>query len=77
MKLRPCSEDGRPVSFETLMELERINNFTFRSRTKAFEPGGDPLNKKRAYGGHVYAQAVLAAAQTVPDGFVISVCKYT
>jgi len=27
----------------------------------------------RAYGGHVYAQAAWAAAQTVPKGFVIHV----
>lgn len=76
MKLRPCSEDGKPVSFEILMAIERINDHTFRSLTKAFEPGGDPLNKNRAYGGHVYAQAIWAAAHTVLEGFVISVCKY-
>lgn len=58
------------------MAIERINDSTFRSLTKAFEPGGDPLNKNRAYGGHVYAQAIWAAAHTVPQGFVISVCKY-
>jgi hypothetical protein len=27
----------------------------------------------RAYGGHVYAQAAWAAAQTVPEGFVLHV----
>lgn len=76
MRLRPCTTaEGAPVSFETLMELERINDSTYRSMTKAFEPRGDPLTKSRAYGGHVYAQAVWAAAQTVPQGFVISVCE--
>ena len=75
MKLRPSSEAGKPVSFETLMELERINDATYRSLTKAFQPGGDPLSKSRAYGGHVYAQSVWAAAQTVGEGFVVSVCE--
>ncbi|KAL1625923.1 hypothetical protein SLS56_007162 [Neofusicoccum ribis] len=39
---------------------------TFRSLAKAFAPGGGTS----AYGGHVFAQAVWAAAHTVKDGFV-------
>lgn len=78
MRLRPCSDDDGPVSFETLMAVERINDSTYRSLTKAFEPGSpsrDPVQRRRAYGGHVYAQAVWAASHTVPAGFVVSVCK--
>ncbi|GME26321.1 Acyl-CoA thioesterase [Neofusicoccum parvum] len=40
---------------------------TFRSLAKAFAPGGGTS----AYGGHVFAQAVWAAAHTVKDGFVV------
>lgn len=62
------------------MALEKINSSTYRSVTAAFEPGGGSHrpwingHKPRAFGGHVYAQAVYAAAQTVAKGFVVHVC---
>jgi len=82
MKVQPSHDGkGNPVSFATLMALEKINGSTYRSLTAAFEPGGGthrPWNSggpaPRAYGGHVYAQAVYAAAQTVAQGFVVHVC---
>jgi hypothetical protein len=43
--------------------------WTFLSRSPAYSPGGFT----RAFGGHVYAQAALAAARTVRAGFVIHV----
>ena len=62
------------VSFMELMKLETINDRTFRSATRAFQPGGK-LHTSRTFGGHVYAQAVLAAARTVKQGFLVHVCK--
>lgn len=60
--------------FAELMNLETINENTFRSTAQPFCPGGDhPRSIGRAYGGHVYAQAAWAAAQTVPEGFVLHV----
>jgi hypothetical protein len=41
----------------------------FLSRRPAYSPGGFT----RAFGGHVYAQAALAAARTVRPGFVLHV----
>ncbi|GAM90597.1 hypothetical protein ANO11243_086420 [Dothideomycetidae sp. 11243] len=61
-------EDGNEyLPFAELMAIEKINSVTYRSIAKPFSPGGFG----RAYGGHVYAQAVWAAAQTVPEGFVV------
>lgn len=62
------------LPFVDLMKLETINELTFRSIAQPFCPGG-ALSKSmgRAYGGHVYAQAAWAAAQTVPEGFVLHV----
>lgn len=77
MKPRPNVEDGRPVSFEELMELERINDTTYRSLTQAFEPGAPTSPSSvppKAYGGHVYAQAVWAASHTVAEDFVVNAC---
>jgi acyl-CoA thioesterase II len=60
------------LPFVDLMRLETINDVTYRSIAQPFCPGGF-LSKSmgRAYGGHVYAQAAWAAAQTVPEGFVL------
>ena len=60
------------------MSLEKITETTFRSKTAAFAPGGNlvralPTERKRTFGGHVYAQAVLAASKTLEDGFVVHV----
>jgi len=60
------------LPFVDLMKLETINDQTYRSIAQPFCPGGSLRNSMgRAYGGHVYAQAAWAAAQTVPDGFVL------
>jgi hypothetical protein len=66
--------------FSELMSLQRTDHsegdqadeqggWTFLSRRPAYSPGGFT----RAYGGHVYAQAALAAARTVRAGFVLHV----
>lgn len=57
-------------SFVELMALAKINANTYESGFPAFSPGGFT----RAYGGHCYAQAPWAAAQTVKKGFVLHVC---
>jgi len=64
-------EDAERVSFTELMALERIDATTFRSIARPYAPG----NGNRAFGGHVYAQAVYAAAQTVGEGFLVHVCR--
>lgn len=72
MASRAAGNTYRP--FAELMSLETINENTFRSTAQPFCPGGDhPRSIGRAYGGHVYAQAAWAAAQTVPEGFVLHV----
>ncbi|GAB7339204.1 hypothetical protein MBLNU457_5863t1 [Dothideomycetes sp. NU457] len=64
----PPPHDGNEyLPFIDMIALEKINNDTFRSRAMPFSPGGSG----RAYGGHVYAQAVWAAAQTVAKGFIV------
>ena len=81
--LWPCVTGDGPASFVDLMNLEEINETTYRSTTAAFAPGGALLQavrveKKRTYGGHVYAQAVWAAAQTLEGkGFICHVCMYS
>lgn len=60
---------NRYIPFTDLIRLEKAADGTFRSRAKAFAPGGGTS----AYGGHVFAQAVWAAAQTVREGFVVHV----
>lgn len=60
------------VPFVDLMRLETINDLTYRSIAQPFNPGGSLVKSMgRAYGGHVFAQAAWAAAQTVPKGFVL------
>ena len=60
------------VPFVDLMRLETINDVTYRSIAQPFNPGGNIVKSMgRAYGGHVYAQAAWAAAQTVPASFVL------
>jgi acyl-CoA thioesterase II len=60
------------LSFVDLMRLETINDVTYRSTAQPFCPGGNIVKSMgRAYGGHVYAQAAWAAAQTVPSNFIL------
>ena len=62
------------LPFVDLMRLETINDATYRSTAQPFCPGGTHIRSAgRAYGGHAYAQAAWAAAQTVPEGFVLHV----
>jgi acyl-CoA thioesterase len=62
---------GEVIPFVALMRLEKIDERTFRSTVRAYGPTG---GENGAYGGHVYAQSVWAAAQTVGEGFVVHVC---
>lgn len=67
----PPPEDGNEyLPFVDMISLEAIDSVTYRSKALPFSPGG----AGRAYGGHVYAQAVWAAAQKVKSGFVVHVC---
>lgn len=60
------------LPFVDLMRLETINDVTYRSIAQPFCPGGSTVQSMgRAYGGHVFAQAAWAAAQTIPAGFVL------
>jgi len=67
--MAPPHDGNEYLPFIDMIALEKINNDTFRSRSMPFSPGGSG----RAYGGHVYAQAVWAAAQTVAKGFIVHV----
>ena len=63
-----------PIAFIELMALEKLEDGDgekgerFFSTTPCFNAGGGA-----AYGGHVYAQAVWAAAQTVGVGMIVHV----
>ncbi|PSN61805.1 acyl-CoA thioesteras-like protein [Corynespora cassiicola Philippines] len=61
-------EQHRVLPFDRLMQLETIDDRTFRSVSKAYSPTG---GENGTYGGHVFAQAAWAAAQTVDEGFLI------
>lgn len=65
------NEKGEVIPFASLMRLEKIDEKTFRSTTKAY---GATSGENGTYGGHVFAQSVWAAAQTVAEGFVVHVC---
>lgn len=67
--MAPPHDGNECLPFADMIALEKINDSTYRSIAMPFSPGGGG----RAYGGHVYAQAVWAAAQTVKAGFVIHV----
>jgi acyl-CoA thioesterase len=62
------------ISFVELMSLERLKGHSgnqkdpYISRVPAFNPGFGS-----AFGGHVFAQAVWAASQTVNEGMVVHV----
>ncbi|KIX08235.1 acyl-CoA thioesterase II [Rhinocladiella mackenziei CBS 650.93] len=57
----------KPLSFRHLMALKQIGDNTFESLT----PAWPPAPHIRAFGGHVYAQAMYAASKTVDQGFVV------
>ncbi|KAF1928100.1 Thioesterase/thiol ester dehydrase-isomerase [Didymella exigua CBS 183.55] len=56
------------LPFDKVIELERIDAWLFRSKVKAFSTSGGEYG---TYGGHVFAQAAWAAAQTVAEGMLI------
>jgi acyl-CoA thioesterase len=60
----------KPVSWRLLMALKQTGDNVFESLTPAWPPA--PFT--RAFGGHVYAQAVYAASKTVEKGLVVHVC---
>jgi len=66
---------GGMVPFTEVMALERLDDQTFRSCGPAYMTGG-PERPNSAYGGHVYAQAALAAGRTVASGMVVHVCEW-
>lgn len=65
----PPHNGNEYLPFVDMIALEKINTSTYRSIALPFAPG----NGGRAYGGHVYAQAVWAAAQTIEPGFIVHV----
>lgn len=60
----------KPISFKRLMALRKTGHDTFSSLTAAWPPR---TSLKRAFGGHVYAQAMYAASRTVEKGMVVHV----
>lgn len=63
---------NRFLPFVDLMEVHKIDKWTYQSVAKPFAPGAGTV----AFGGHVYAQAVYAASKTLKheEGRVICVC---
>ena len=61
--------------FAELMALEAIKtpNFPEGVRYRSLSPAYSPGNTGSSYGGHQFAQAAWAAAQTVDDGFILHV----
>jgi acyl-CoA thioesterase len=59
----------KPISFRRLMAVKPVGDDTFESLTAAWPPA--PF--QRAFGGHVYAQAMYAASKTVGKGLVVHV----
>ncbi|KIY03728.1 uncharacterized protein Z520_00419 [Fonsecaea multimorphosa CBS 102226] len=58
----------KPISFRRLMALKRVEGGdVFESLT----PAWPPAPHRRAFGGHVYAQALCAASKTVEKGLVV------
>jgi acyl-CoA thioesterase len=92
MVVRPYfTEQKQVLSFDKVIELEKIDDYTFRSIVKAYSPTGTKPptevhleillitafyilgGENGTYGGHVFAQAAWAAAQTVGAGYLIHV----
>jgi hypothetical protein len=71
--------------YSSLKELFAVNEVHGGDQTDGGGVGGDvqifesihpafgPGNMQRAFGGHVYAQAVVAATKTVKSGFAVHV----
>jgi acyl-CoA thioesterase len=71
MVVRPYfTEKKQVLPFDKVIELEKIDNWTFRSFVKAYSPTG---GENGTYGGHVFAQAAWAAAQTVEAEYLVHV----
>lgn len=71
MVVRPYfTADKAVLPFDKVIELETIDAWLFRSKVKAYSPTG---GENGTYGGHVFAQAAWAAAQTVAEGLLIHV----
>lgn len=71
MTPRPYFNDKHQVlPFDKVIELEKIDDLTYRSVTQAYSPTG---GENGTYGGHVYAQAAWAAAQTITEGLLLHV----
>ncbi|KAH8724942.1 acyl-CoA thioesterase-like protein [Phaeosphaeriaceae sp. PMI808] len=69
MVVRPYfTEQKQVLPFDKVVELEKIDDWTFRSIVKAYSSTG---GENGTYGGHVFAQAAWAAAQTVGEGYLI------
>jgi len=69
MVVRPYfTEQKQVLPFDKVIELEKIDDWTFRSIVKAYSPTG---GENGTYGGHVFAQAAWAAAQTVGEGYLV------
>lgn len=74
MVVRPYfTADKAVLPFDKVIELETIDTWLFRSKVKAYSPTG---GENGTYGGHVFAQAAWAAAQTVAEGLLIHVCLF-
>jgi acyl-CoA thioesterase len=65
----------KTVSFRQLMALSQIAEDIFNSTTPAWPPSVPPASPRKAFGGHVYAQAAWAASQTVARDMFIHVCN--
>ena len=69
-----------PRTWAKQMSLEQLDASTFRSLAGAPYGGNfrrhDGEMRPRAFGGHVYAQAMYAASKTVPKDFSIHVRLY-
>lgn len=69
MVVRPYyTKEGKVLPFDKLIELEQIDELTFRSITRGYSPTG---GENGTYGGHIFAQAAWAAAQTMKEGYLI------
>ncbi|TID18882.1 Thioesterase/thiol ester dehydrase-isomerase [Venturia nashicola] len=70
----PVPDPETPVTWAKQMSLEKVNETTFKSLTGtlfAVFVNRNGESRPRAFGGHVYAQAVYAASKTVPGDFII------
>ncbi|KAF2129385.1 acyl-CoA thioesteras-like protein [Dothidotthia symphoricarpi CBS 119687] len=69
MVVRPYfTEDKKVLPLDKILELEKIDDWTFRSIVKAYSPYG---GENGTFGGYVFSQAAWAAALTVDEGYMI------